>query len=124
MHNKPGWKGADGIGQVLTRVDDVVTALGRRVGLDAAGVGRLLTRALLTVSLLLATLSTGYVGERLIVRFAPERITFVQEILSGQAEPPYRYRVLKPLIGESIGYLIAPVVHSPIARHVVAYSLV
>jgi hypothetical protein len=92
--------------------------------MEAASDPRQANRSMAMLVVLFSVVSTTYVGARLIVRFAPERVAFVRLILTDQAESPYQYRVLKPLVGQAIGHLLTPFVGTPIGQHIVAYSLI
>jgi len=61
----------------------------------------------------------------------PGRIVTSEFILAGQADPPYRYRILKPLAAHMLQKLMSPLINDNDPRyldiqegHVVAYSLI
>jgi hypothetical protein len=51
------------------------------------------------------------------------RIEMQNLILSGNAETPYQYRILKPFLGKTIGTIISPLVKNEITNHLVSYKI-
>lgn len=73
---------------------------------------------------MLALISTWYVVKTVILPHIGARIDLADAVLAGQAEPPYQYRVLKPLAGRGLETLLAPLIGNGRLRHVVSYSLI
>lgn len=87
-------------------------------------VKRALISPLSILIITLALISTWYVLNRVILPNVSVRIQFSDNILSGQMEPPYQYRVLLPYITNLLQILISPLIHSAGKQHVLAYSTI
>ena len=75
---------------------------------------------------MLTLISTWYVFIQVISPPSniPSRISISNVILDGQADPPYRYRILKPLTARILQKLMSPVMSDPWVQHVISYSLI
>ena len=73
--------------------------------------------------LILALISTVYIGLNLIQPNLSVRIAQEDKILSGNMEPPYQYRVIEPLLGKGLQTLLIPVLPEASARHLFAYMI-
>ena len=56
---------------------------------------------------ILALISSWGFYTKVTSRYYVAHHQFSKEILSGESKPPYQYRVLRPLIGESIKYVVS-----------------
>ncbi|MCI0449409.1 MAG: hypothetical protein L0Y79_06435 [Chlorobi bacterium] len=75
------------------------------------------------IIILLTLISQRIVYNRIIYPIPETRIGFEESILSGGANEPYQYRVMKPLLGKFFGVLIRPVVKDKIRNHLAAYKI-
>lgn len=73
--------------------------------------------------LILAWISTVYIGFHLIQPNLSVRIAHEEKILSGNMEPPYQYRVIEPLIGRGLQTLLIPALPDATARHLFSYMI-
>lgn len=80
-----------------------------------------MNRPTMFLLLILIFLSTLYVFQHVILPHVPERMEHESKILAGEQEPPYRYRVLKPVVAHNIQLLLARFVPHPETRHLSAY---
>ena len=64
--------------------------------------------------------SSWFVTRKVIISKVDKRIQFEELILSGKSEPPYNYRLLKPILHKSIEKITSPFITSNRARHIVA----
>ncbi|MCA2002041.1 MAG: hypothetical protein LDL51_09270 [Chloroflexi bacterium] len=80
--------------------------------------------SLMTVLLTLALISSWFICLNVILPNVNSRIQRESEILSGQMEPPYQYRLLKPLLGAAVGAVVSVFTESAFAQHVVSYVLI
>ncbi|MFW6108360.1 MAG: hypothetical protein ACOC8D_00960 [bacterium] len=72
----------------------------------------------------LAALATHYVVRHQIAPHALARAYYADRVLEGVREPPYRYRVLKPVMGSAVERCLEGVLAKRRDRHVAAYALI
>ncbi len=72
----------------------------------------------------LAMIITLVVVREIILPDTDFRIDFERRILTNSIDPPYQYRILKPLLADFIQTIVSPVVSSPRDRHILSYSLI
>ncbi len=73
--------------------------------------------------LILSAISTLYVLKEVIYPNVDHRIRFMDTVFAGESEPPYQYRLLKPVIGESIRWILSPVATEH-QSHLLAYTTI
>lgn len=76
------------------------------------------------IILMLTIISYLSVSERSIYPDVPKRMELQSSILSGTMEPPYQYRVMKPLLGISVQTILSPFVANEQTRHTVSYQII
>lgn len=73
---------------------------------------------------MLALISTWFVCQNVILPNINVRLKHENKILAGKMEPPYQYRVLKPLIGRGLQRLFSILTSRRHVQHFVAYTLI
>lgn len=73
---------------------------------------------------ILTAVSTVYVVKEVIRPNVDIRIQFEERILSGDHDPPYQYRILKPMIARGIQQLLVPANISARAAHLLSHSAI
>lgn len=76
----------------------------------------------LVVPVMLAMISTYYVCRTVILPNVEKRIAHVDRILTGQAQSPYQFRILKPLLGTVVETMASTVVRNRRMQHVFSYA--
>jgi hypothetical protein len=76
------------------------------------------------VIIMLTLLSTYYIYSHLILPNLPNRITFAALTVSGENVPPYRYRILMPVIAQLIQGAIGSILNAPFLQHIAAYVFI
>jgi hypothetical protein len=79
---------------------------------------------LVTILIMTASISTWFVCKNVILPNADRRMAYESQILLGKMEPPYQYRLLKPLLGAAAGAFVSVFTESAFAQHVVSYALI
>jgi hypothetical protein len=74
------------------------------------------------VLLILALIATWYVCRSVILPNVESRIKHENKILAGQQEPPYQYRVFKPLVGRLLETMFFFLFRDENRAHVMAYG--
>lgn len=72
----------------------------------------------------LAWTNTYFLISHIIEPLAEQRMLFAQQVLSGQMEPPYQYRILKHVLAMWLGQGVAVVSASATIQHIVSYGVV
>jgi len=73
---------------------------------------------------MLILISTCYTFKVVIFHNINARIKHANAILSGQMDPPYQYRILKPLAGRILETLLTPLINNDRWRHALSYLLI
>lgn len=73
--------------------------------------------------IVLAVISYLNISERTILPDVPKRMEIQSSILSGTMEPPYQYRVMKPLLGKILQTAILPFSGDEEFTHALSYQL-
>ncbi len=76
------------------------------------------------VILLLTMISYMIISERTIFPDVSQRMKIQESILNGTMEPPYQYRVMKPVLGNFIQAILSPVMTDEAERHVFSYQII
>ena len=63
------------------------------------------------------------ISERTIFPDVPQRMKIEASILAGTMEPPYQYRVMKPLIGNLLQSALSPFIDDEVSRHAFSYQV-
>ena len=63
------------------------------------------------------------ISERTIFPDIPQRMKIEASILGGTMEPPYQYRVMKPVIGNLLQSVLSPFMKDEVLRHAFSYQL-
>jgi hypothetical protein len=74
------------------------------------------------ILLILTSISTWEICWKVILPHIAGRIDHETRILSGTIEPPYQYRILKPLIGKFLGYMVSFFTDNIRWQHAIAYA--
>lgn len=82
------------------------------------------SKAVYILLLILTLVSSVFICKEVILPNVDARIQFEGDILTGQMEPPYQYRVFKPLIARALQLLLSGIVSSAVAQHVISYSII
>lgn len=82
-----------------------------------------LLRPHVLVIILLTMISCMLISERTIFPDVPQRMKIEASILGGTMEPPYQYRIMKPLLGSLMQSALTPFIDDEVTRHVFAYQL-
>lgn len=75
------------------------------------------------VLLSLALTATFYVLRTVILPNLSLRIAHEQRVVLGQSEPPYQYRVTKPLLAHALQVALAPLIPAGEVRHIASYTI-
>ncbi len=67
-----------------------------------------LKKSTVLLCLILAAISTIYIAKWVILPNIDLRMQTTAEILAGEHEPPYQYRILKPLVARALTGMVAP----------------
>ncbi|OQX92004.1 MAG: hypothetical protein B6D58_05155 [candidate division Zixibacteria bacterium 4484_95] len=81
-------------------------------------------KAVYILLLILTLVSSVLVCKEVIIPHVDARIQFENDVLNNQMEPPYQYRVLKPLIARALQILLSGIIDSVKTRHVLSYSMI
>lgn len=76
------------------------------------------------IILLLTLISFEIVSKNTIQPDPQRRIRIQDSILTGQMEPPYQYRILKPVLGFALQLVISPFVKDKVKQHVLSYRII
>ncbi len=68
-------------------------------------------------------ISCMLISERTIFPDIPQRMKIEASILGGTMEPPYQYRVMKPVIGNLLQSVLSPFMKDEVLRHAFSYQL-
>lgn len=75
--------------------------------------------------ILLLTLISFQIVSKYTIQQDPQRRIGIQDsILNGKMEPPYQYRIMKPLLGYTLQKLMSPVVKDRVKSHILSYRLI
>jgi hypothetical protein len=72
---------------------------------------------------MLALISAWFVCNQVVYPNIKDRMVFEQNILDGQMEPPYQYRVIEPIAGKFLENLLSHVTGDEGFQHRLAYTL-
>lgn len=76
------------------------------------------------VILLLTMISYMIISERTIFPDVSQRMKIQESILNGTMEPPYQYRIMKPVLGNFLQTVLSPVMIDAAERHVLSYQII
>lgn len=76
------------------------------------------------IILQLTLISYYIVCEKTIFPDVPFRIEFQNSILTGNMEPPYQYRIMKPILGSLLQSVISIAVKDPLKVHTLSYQII
>jgi hypothetical protein len=68
-------------------------------------------------------ISCMLISERTIFPDVPQRMKIESSILGGTMEPPYQYRVMKPVIGNLLQSALSPFIGDEVLRHAFSYQV-
>ncbi|MEZ4824367.1 MAG: hypothetical protein R2942_19000 [Ignavibacteria bacterium] len=75
--------------------------------------------------ILLATMIVfQIISDRSVFPNVPLRMQIQNDILSGEMEPPYQYRIIMPLLGYSLQQIIVPFISNPVKVHTLSYQII
>lgn len=74
--------------------------------------------------LLLTLISYYTISEKTIFPNVPKRMEIQDSILSGNMEPPYQYRIMKPFLGNLLQKVISKVIKNPLKVHTLSYQFI
>ncbi len=87
------------------------------------GLIRKLAEPLSVMILVLTIISYLNISERTILPDVPKRMEIQSSILNGTMEPPYQYRVMKPLLGKILQSVILPLSGDDEFTHALSYQI-
>lgn len=76
------------------------------------------------VILLLTLISFEIVSKNTIQPDPQKRIRIQDSILTGQMEPPYQYRIMKPVLGFTVQTILSPFVKDSVKSHILSYRII
>ena len=76
------------------------------------------------IILLLTLISFEIVSKNTIQPDPLRRIRIQDSILTGQMEPPYQYRIMKPVLGLTLQTVISPFVKDKVKLHILSYRII
>lgn len=76
------------------------------------------------IVLLLTLISFQIVSVKTIQPDVKKRIQLQDTILSGQMEPPYQYRIMKPVLGYTLQTFLSPFIKDKIKSHILSYRII
>ena len=75
--------------------------------------------------ILLATMIVfQIISDRSVFPNVPLRMQIQNDILSGEMEAPYQYRIIMPLLGYSLQQIIVPFISNPVKVHTLSYQII
>ncbi|MEO8210746.1 MAG: hypothetical protein ABI840_09290 [bacterium] len=76
------------------------------------------------IILLLTLVSYDIICQETIFPNVPTRMFFQSSILSGNMEPPYQYRIMKPILGSLLQWVISIFEKDPFKVHTLSYQFI
>lgn len=76
------------------------------------------------IILLLTLISFETVSRNTIQPDPQRRIRIQDSILTGQMEPPYQYRIFKPVLGYTVQTILSPFVKDKLKSHILSYRII
>jgi len=104
--------------------DEDLTTEYRNAGRATAEARFSISNGLLILILMLTAISSLFVIQQVVLPHIDKRMQFERDTLAGNMQPPYQYRILKPLIAGAIQSVVSPVIQSRRIRHLFAYSAI
>ncbi len=73
--------------------------------------------------LTMAAICAWFVTSQVVIPHRVVRLEHLAAVLGGEAEAPYRFRLLLPVVGDAIERVVGLLIESPGRRHIAAYAL-